>query len=45
MRNSGKAIWIMQVVRSTAADPIVDISDISTPKHNIHTGPYGRSTV
>jgi hypothetical protein len=34
----------MQVLPSTAADPIVGISDISTPE-NSHAGPYGRSTV
>jgi hypothetical protein len=29
----------MRVLPSTAADPIVGISDISTPENNAHAGP------
>jgi membrane-bound lytic murein transglycosylase MltF len=38
VRSAAGAVGIMQVLPSTAADPIVGIPDISTAENNIHAG-------
>jgi len=38
VRSPAGAIGIMQLMPSTAADPVVGIPDISTPRNNIHAG-------
>lgn len=37
-RNSSGAVGIMQILPATAADPAIDIPDISTAEPNIHAG-------
>jgi membrane-bound lytic murein transglycosylase MltF len=38
VRSAAGAVGIMQVLPTTAADPIVGIPDITTPDNNIHAG-------